>query len=84
MSQKIEDYGEKIGGAKKDLWKQRGLMVSDFKKMNDRESEKYVTKDNIWQKPDYMQLVQDGLDIKVAYFRKLVRDALPRKPVFSY
>lgn len=49
MSQKIEDYGEKIGGAKKDLWKQRGLMVSDFKKMNDRESEKYVTKDNIWQ-----------------------------------
>ena len=84
MSQKIEDYGEKIGGAKKDLWKQRGLMISDFKKMNDRESEKYVTKDNIWQKPDYMQLVQDGLDIKVAYFRKLVRDALPRKPVFSY
>lgn len=61
MSQKIEDYGEKIGGAKKDLWKQRGLMVSDFKKMNDRESEKYVTKDNIWQKPDYMQLVQDVL-----------------------
>lgn len=72
MSQKIEDYGEKIGGAKKDLWKQRGLMISDFKKMNDRESEKYVTKDNIWQKPDYMQLVQDGLDIKVAYFRNLV------------
>lgn len=61
MSQKIEDYGEKIGGAKKDLWKQRGLMVSDFKKMNDRESEKYVTKDNIWQKPDYMQLVQNGI-----------------------
>ena len=26
-----EDFGEKIGGAKKDLWKDRGLYVDYFK-----------------------------------------------------
>ena len=32
-----EDFGEKIGGAKKDLWKDRGLYVDDLDAMNDRE-----------------------------------------------
>ena len=26
----INDFGEKIGGARKDLWKERGLMVEDL------------------------------------------------------
>ena len=26
----IQDFGEKIGGAKKDLWKERGLSVEDL------------------------------------------------------
>ena len=29
-----EDFGEKIGGAKKDLWKERGLYVEDLEAMN--------------------------------------------------
>ena len=48
-----EDFGEKIGGAKKDLWKDRGLYVNDLDAMNEREAEKFVKKDNIWKKPDY-------------------------------
>lgn len=48
-----EDFGEKIGGAKKDLWKDRGLYVDDLSGMNEREAEKFVKKDNIWKKPDY-------------------------------
>ena len=37
-----EDFGEKIGGAKKDLWAARGLYVDDLLGMNEREAEKYV------------------------------------------
>lgn len=37
-----EDFGEKIGGAKKDLWKDRGLYVNDLDAMNEREAEKFV------------------------------------------
>lgn len=41
-----EDFGEKIGGAKKDLWKDRGLYADDLEAMNEREAEKFVKKDN--------------------------------------
>ena len=34
-----EDFGEKIGGAKKDLWRDRGLYVDDLNSMNDREAQ---------------------------------------------
>ena len=51
-----EDFGEKIGGAKKDLWKDRGLYVNDLDDMNEREAEKFVKKDNIWKKPDYQAM----------------------------
>ena len=51
-----EDFGEKIGGAKKDLWRDRGLYVDDLNSMNDREAEKYVKKDNIWKKPNYQAI----------------------------
>ena len=54
-----EDFGEKIGGAKKDLWKDRGLYVNDLDAMNEREAEKFVKKDNIWKKPDYQAMLDD-------------------------
>lgn len=40
----INDFGEKIGGARKDLWKERGLMVEDLDGMTQGEKEKYVKK----------------------------------------
>ena len=60
-----EDFGEKIGGAKKDLWKDRGLNVNDLDAMNERESEKFVKKDNIWKKPDYTAMLDDGIPLGV-------------------
>ena len=56
-----EDFGEKIGGAKKDLWAARGLYVDDLLGMNEREAEKYVKKDNVWKKPDYAALIRSEL-----------------------
>ena len=75
-----EDFGEKIGGAKKDLWSVRGLYTDDLDEMNEREAEKYVKKDNIWKKPDYQAMLDDGVPIGVVYFIKKVRDAVPATP----
>ena len=80
---KIEDFGKKIGGARKDLWKQRGLMVEDLEEMNIGEKNKYAIKNNIFPKPDYQKMVDDGLPVRTAYFIKTVRDAMPAKPVFN-
>ena len=35
-TQQHEDFGQKIGGAKKDLWSGRGLYTSDLAEMNER------------------------------------------------
>ena len=75
-----EDFGEKIGGAKKDLWAARGLYVDDLLGMNEREAEKYVKKDNVWKKPDYAALIRSGVPVDILYFRKVVRDSLNASP----
>ena len=42
---KIEDFGEKIGGARKDLYAlNRELRYGDILDWNDMEKEKYITK----------------------------------------
>lgn len=76
-----EDFGEKIGGSRKDLWRLRGLMLGDLDDMNDAERARWVTKDAVWPAPKWRELVAEGLPREVAYFRKLVRDSLPTRPV---
>ena len=71
-----EDFGEKIGGAKKDLWKDRGLYADDLEAMNEREAEKFVKKDNVWKKPDYAAMLEEGIPLGVVYFIKKARDGL--------
>ena len=77
----IEDFGKKIGGARKDIWGSRGLYVEDLTGMNEGEIKKYVTKGNIWLKPDYQALYESGLSRHVVYYMKAVRDSIMTKPV---
>jgi hypothetical protein len=77
-----QDFGEKIGGAKKDLWNERGLYSSDISSMNEREAAKYVKKDNVWKKNDYQAMIDGGTPFDVVYFIKKVRDNLADAPVF--
>lgn len=77
-----DDFGEKIGGAKKDLWKREGLHSADVDGLNSREADKYVKKDYIWKKPDYEALIASGVPVDVAYFRKTVRDSLSTAPAY--
>ena len=75
-----EDFGEKIGGAKKDLWSVRGLYAADLDEMNECEADKYVKKDNVWKKPDYQAMLDDGIPLGVVFYIKKVRDAVPATP----
>ena len=53
----ITDAGEKIGGARKDLWAERGLRASDLEAMTEGEAYQHTTKDAVWAKPDYAKMV---------------------------
>ena len=80
MPDNIQDFGEKIGGARKDLWSARGLSLSDLDEMNPAERQKFVKKDSVWKRPDYQKMMDEGLPPRVAYFIKTVRDSLPTGP----
>lgn len=75
---KINDFGEKIGGAKKDLWKGRSFNIEDLNTLTDSEALKFCTKDYVWPKPDYEELVKTK-PVVLVYFIKKLRDSLPAK-----
>lgn len=54
----IKDFGEKIGGARKDVWALRGLILDDILKMTSGEKVKYIKRDNIWKKIDEKALLE--------------------------
>lgn len=73
---KLEDFGEKIGGARKDDWGKRGLLSSDLSEMNDRERDKAVKKDNVWKRPDYRKLIEGGDKREILFARNEIRKSL--------
>lgn len=78
---KIEDFGEKIGGARKDLYRlDRELRVDDITDWSDIDRDKYITKKEVFPRPDYDKLYAEGMDREVLFFIKRIRDALPSKP----
>jgi len=78
---KIEDFGEKIGGARKDLAAlKRYLRVEDVSDWTEFERKNYINKKYLWKAPDYQAMVDNGLPKEVVYFVKRVRDAVPATP----
>lgn len=76
----LQDFGEKIGGARKDLWKSRGLISADLNEMTDVERSALVKKENIWLKPDWAKLIADGTLQSIAYWQSKMRQAIPPRP----
>lgn len=76
----IEDFGQKIGGARKDVWKLTGITAKDFAEMNEMERDAYVKKDNVWLRPDWEQVVADGTPQAVAYWQNKMRQSIPPSP----
>lgn len=71
--QKINDFGQKIGGAKKDLWKKRNLVFEDTIEMTEAEKRKYIKRDNIWKKIDVEDYLEKGYSRLLVFWLKEVR-----------
>lgn len=78
-SNKIEDVGEHIGGARKDFYKS-ALKVSDIDSFNEREKEELITKNNIWPAINYEKLKELGFEAKAVTAIKVIKDSLPIEP----
>lgn len=83
MANRIADFGEKIGGARKDLWAHRGLGIEDLTGMTDKERKKYTVKEFVWPRPDWSTLILRGTPQVVAYWQNEMRKALKSRPVSS-
>lgn len=77
---KITDAGEKIGGARKDQWIGRGLNEDDLAGMTGAELDRFVTKHNVWNRPDYAQAIADGVDPVAAALIKRIYDGISAHP----
>lgn len=74
----ITDFGQKIGGARKDRWKERGLDLDDLDAMTEAEGAELATKANVW-KPDYEALSKASEPVTAAMV-KTIYDQLAAKP----
>ncbi len=76
----IEDFGDKLEGAKKDLWK-------DYQKSLSEElptDAKDITLAKHFPDPDYEAMIANGVDVKVLAAIKAMRDEVPAKPKMEY
>lgn len=81
--EKITDFGEKIGGARKDIAAmKRGINPEDIEKWTEAERRRFIKKDAVWKRPDYKQLKADGVPVEILYATKVIRDAMPSAPVY--
>jgi len=73
---KIGDFGEKIGGAKKDTWSGYKDKLAEAKAIDI----KAEPLSKSWPEPNYQGLLDAGADPFVVAFVRASRDAIPRKP----
>ena len=78
-NRQFEDFGNHIGGARKELYA-AGITLDDIYGMSDTERNINLTKNKVWGKVDYQELVNDGRDHLAVYYIKLIKDSLPVKP----
>ena len=79
VSATITDFGEKLEGAKKDLWQNYKKAMTD--ELPDDLSQ--VTLAKYYPEPDYDNLIASGLEIRAIAAIKAMRDEVPSKPRMS-
>lgn len=81
MAEKIKDFGEKIGGARKDIWRAEGMTVDDVMDLTDEEKDYYINRDMVWPIPRSRVLVESGLDVIVAFWQREIRKKVRKYPL---
>lgn len=80
QSSKIEDFGEKIGGARKDYYTE----FVDTMKTAQNVDIKAEPLSKSWPEPNYAKLIESGISSKVVSFIRAARDEVPTKPKSSW
>lgn len=73
----MEDFGEKIGGARKDMY---GSSHVDLASLDAVEKSELAKKDVLWPKPKEGEYVKEVGDVTLAWWKMNVRKALGAKP----
>lgn len=76
----IKDFGEKIGGARKDVWN----LYSDNLDASTELDAANVPFAKAWPEPNYEKLIESGADPKTVAIVRAMRDSVPTKPKKSY
>lgn len=76
----ITDFGEKIGGARKDVWS--GFQEKLSEVPDDEIANQPLSK--AWPQPDYQAMLDEGADPWVVAMIRSMRDAIPTKPKVGY
>lgn len=76
---KFVDFGHKIGGAKKDNYGiYNSLSLEELLKKDNIDLKAIIKKENVFPKMDYKELVDNGEEKEVVYFKKVIYDLIPR------
>lgn len=70
---KLNDFGDKIGGAKKDLW-------ALFNTLSDEEQGEMARKSKLWRRPNYQTMMKAGIPKEVCFWQNQMRKAVKAKP----
>lgn len=70
---KLNDFGEKIGGAKKDLW-------AFLNSLTDEEQGDIAKKAKLWKAPNYRAMIKDGTPKEVCFWQNQMRKAVVARP----
>ncbi|MDP2346704.1 MAG: PLxRFG domain-containing protein [Gammaproteobacteria bacterium] len=73
---RIEDFGEKISGAKKDAWQSYKDDMAQSKELDIAS----VPLSKSWPEPDYQRMIDEGADPWAVGFMRSARDEIPTKP----
>lgn len=79
-SKPITDFGQKIGGAKKDIWQSYKDKMDETKDVDI----KAEPLSKSWPAPDYEALLESGADPYGVAFMRAARDEIPTKPSVGY
>ncbi|MCB1401208.1 MAG: hypothetical protein KDJ82_15905, partial [Rhodobacteraceae bacterium] len=77
---KIEDFGEKLEGARKDTW----AGYADRMKNAEDVDIHAEPLSKSWPAPDYEKLIAEGIDPWTVAFIRVARDSIPTKPQKSW
>ena len=76
----IKDFGEKIGGARKDVWNLYGDNLDAATELDAAD----VPFAKAWPEPNYQKLIEAGADPKTVAVVRAMRESVPTKPKKSY